>query len=254
MKNVLKGLIFGVSVMILCVMSVPAISYTASAKKSDDVQVYSSVIWPEYAKNSYYTIMVDSVSRKATLEYTFITTPYEEFGEYVFVDLSGNYVVKNGSSVITRGIGIRQDSINSQENNDNNKITLEYDFSEKKIKEYEKKVVPEGSDGYVEEYELSVSVIDELNDPDHPDNLYGTVGTFSIKNGKLSFKEDEHQHEEKVIDHLTKNCKPGDFSYITSKDYDSYNRDGFLDTLQEKIKEITEGCNSDVEKYLGFLL
>lgn len=251
MKNVLKGLVFGVSVMILCLMSVPATSSTTSAKESGDVQVYSSVIWPEYAKNSYYTIMVDSVGRKATFEYTFITTPYEEFGEFVFVDLSGNYVVKNGSSVITRGIGIRQDSFNSKETNENNKITLEYDFSEKKIKEYKKKVVPEGSNGYVEEYELSVSVDEGIIDPDYPDDLYGTVGTFSIKNGKLLFKEDEHQHEEKVIDHLTKNYKPGDFSYITSKDYSSYNRDGFLDTLQEKVKEITEGCNSDVEKYFA---
>ena len=216
-------------------------SSTASASDTDNIQVYSSILYPQYATEDYYTITIDRVGRKATLEYTFLSKTEEM--KFISLHLYANVVVRTNidGKVYTnsKGVTICNNSFNNKDSQKT--VTIVYDFSEKAIKEYEAAAIPNGNGAAatVETYTLT----DLSSSPK-------VGGEFCIKDGKLSFTPN-HSHEEKLITHLKKDYKPTDYKTFTQNDYAAYNKTGFLNTLQDKVKEITAGCNSDVEKYFA---
>lgn len=241
MKQTLKKILSLMLVTVLCLTSVPAFSSTASASDTDNIQVYSSILYPQYATEDYYTITIDRVGRKATLEYTFLSKTEEM--KFISLHLYANVVVRTNidGKVYTnsKGVTICNNSFNNKDSQKT--VTIVYDFSEKAIKEYEAAAIPNGNGAAatVETYTLS----DLSSSPK-------VGGEFCIKDGKLSFTPN-HSHEEKLITHLKKDYKPTDYKTFTQNDYTAYNKTGFLNTLQDKVKEITAGCNSDVEKYFA---
>ena len=240
MKIVVKKVLAIAFAAVICVASVPAISFTVCANESKDIQVYSSVVWPEYACEDYYTVTVDSVGRKATLEYTFVTEPNVSYSANInfrgFLKLKTQ--MGSNSNTNTKSAVIRNDCLDSKKG----KVTVEYDFSEKAVKEYENIVMPDASEKAEITYDLYIS---------NASNELGDRGVlFSIKNGKLIL-EPKHSHEDKLLTQLKEKYNAKDFESITSEEYSLYNKNGFIDILKKKVKEITKGCNSDVEKYFA---
>lgn len=239
MKQTTKKLLSFVLAVVLCMTSIPTSYSTVYAKDTENIQVYSTVLWPEYATEDYYTITVDSIGRKATLEYTFVTKPDE--WKSMNLTLLAKVTVKrqydNFVNTNTQGIQVLHEYYNSEDRT----VTKVLDFSKTAIKNYESTATPNGTEGTIDKYELLIR---------NTTNMSIMDGDFYIKGGKLSF-EPYHSHEEDVLSHLTKQYKPTDFAKFTTNDYNAYNKNGFLNTLQTKVKEITAGCNSDFEKYIA---
>lgn len=229
-KQIISKVLF-IPLFLLLLFMLP---YEAKAEETSGVETYTSTVMPEYV-DMYYVITVDNNCKKVKVNY------YIKDGkcDQVLYNFNGNVIT---TTVIGTHTTTNHEGVNISFGNIpviNSVATIEFDFSEQAINEYEK-----NTGKIFTNYSLYFMA---NNESDTTNPVLGTVGYITVSDGKISFVKD-HRHEDKTLDYLNKYCNPDLYDGYGLNDYGNFYESGFLQEIKEKSESITEGCSTNEEK------